>query len=135
MSAIRPLLREFVDWLESCYVRRGPCGSPFEAQVEPALVAKTGIALDRALVCQKPVELFTTTINPKPLIAALILQRSGVDLESVFRDELEDRAFPRLIGCLVQIAKSQFRLIPGPPPAAVAQSAFFGGPLFAVFKT
>jgi hypothetical protein len=132
---MKPLLLEFVNWLESCYRRPGPCGSPFEAQLEPALVAKAEIALAWALASQKPVELFTTTIDPKPLLASLILQRTQVDLESVFSGELEDSAFPRLTGCLMQIAKSQFRLIPGHPPANLAQSAFFGGPLFAVFNT
>jgi hypothetical protein len=135
MTAMKPLLQEFIDWLETCYRQRAPCGSPFEAQVEPALAAKAGIALDWAMASHEAVELFTTTIDPRPLLAALILHKSGVDLESVFRGELEDRTFPWLTGCLVQIAKSQFRLIPGHPPADSVEVAFFGGPLYAVFKT
>lgn len=132
---MKPLLSDFVGWLESCYHRCAPSGSPFEAQVEPALVAKAGIALDWALASRKPVELYTTTIDPRPLLAAVTLQRSQVNIERVFRGKLEDRDFPRLTGCLGRIAKSQFRLIPGDPPANLAPSAFFGGPLFAVFKT
>jgi hypothetical protein len=127
---MKPLLSEFIVWVEACHFRRSRYGSSFEAQAEPALVAKAEVALNWALYSRNAVELYTTTLEPKPLLASLILQRARVGFEAVVRGELEDSAFPRLTGW--RIARSQFRLIPGDPPAAVAKSAFFGGPLFAV---
>jgi hypothetical protein len=114
---MKPLLHEMIDWLETCHVLRSRCGSPFEAEVEPALVAKTGVALDWALSSHNPVEVYATTLDPKPLQAALILERARVDLEAFYRGELDDSAFPKLTGCIARIARSQFQLLPGHPPA------------------
>ena len=132
---MKALLHELIDWLEACHLRCGPCGSPFEAQVESVLVAKASVALDWALASRKPVRVYTSALDPKPLLAAVISERARVDLEAFYRHELEDTAFPKLVGCIGQIAKSEFRLITGCPPEAVAKVAFFNGPLFAVFKT
>ncbi len=98
------------------------------------MVIKAGIALDWAVASRKPVQVYTSTLDPRPLLAALILEKARVDLERFYRGEVDDSAFPRLTECVGKIAKSHFQLVPGEPPEAVAQSAFFGGPLFAVFK-
>ena len=79
-------------------------------------------------------ELFTTTIDPKPLLAALVLGRARVNVESVFQGELDDDDFERLARSVSDISRSGLILVQDFPPAAVARTAFFGGPLFAVLR-
>ena len=69
---MKALLREMIDWLETCHFLRGPCGSVFEEHIEPVLVAKAEVALEWATACDHPVELFTSTIDPRPLLAAVV---------------------------------------------------------------
>jgi hypothetical protein len=130
---MKALLREMVDWIEACHLQRAPCGSPFEDQVEPALLIKTELALDSARASDWPVELFTTKIDPKALLAGLVLRRSQVGIEKVFRGDLDDDAFERLTQCVFEISHSQLRLVEGWPPASKLPMAFFGGPVYALF--
>jgi hypothetical protein len=128
------LLHAFVDWLECCDLNCGPCGSPFEEPVDPVLLMKAETALDWARASGKSVELFTTTIDPKPLLAALVLGRARVNVESVFQGELDDDDFERLASSVSDISRSGLILVQDYPPAAVARTCFFGGPLFAVLR-
>jgi hypothetical protein len=96
------LLRELVNWMECCDLRRSPCGSPFEEPVDPVQVMRAEVALDWSRGGQR-VDLFTTTINPKSLIAALVFRRANVNVESVFRSGLDDSEVDQLAACLSEI--------------------------------
>lgn len=132
MAGMRSLLHELIDWIERCHIRRGPRGSPFETQVEPALAAKVEVAYDWARLSGKPVEMYTTTIDPRPLLAGLVLRRSCIDIESVIAGDLDDAAFERLTRCVSEISRSNFRLVQAHPTQDLARRCFFGGPLFAL---
>jgi hypothetical protein len=130
---MKTLLHDMVDWLEECYFRQGPSGSVFEEHIEPVLVVKAQVAFQWAAACDQPVELFTTTIDPKPLLAAVVLWQCRIPLESVYAGDLDDDAFERLTRCVSRISRCKLRIVQAFPPPTVARGAFFGGPLFAVF--
>jgi hypothetical protein len=120
-------LRELVHWLEQAHVHGGPCGSAFELPVPPELTIKAEAALTWTLATGQPVELFTTTVSARALLAALVLRRSLVSFQRVFQNELDDDDFGRLTHCVAQIRRSGLELVEGPPPEAARGAAFLGG--------
>ena len=128
---MKPQLVKFIEWLEQVY-RRGPCGSAFEQPVPPVLVIKAEAMLQWALSTGRPVELFTTNVSAKALLAGLIFRRSRVAADIAIQGKMDDGDFERLTRCLYEIRHSGFKLVEGPPPPVKRAGAFLGGPLFAV---
>ena len=108
---MKSLLLEFVGWLEDRHFRRAPCGSPFEEQIAPVVLMKAEIAPNWARTSHEPVELFTTTVSARALLAGLVFRRSQVSVESVFQGELDDSAFERLTRCVSEISRSRLLLL------------------------
>lgn len=120
-----------IDWMERCHVERAPCGSPFEELVPPAIAAKIEVAYDWAKWSGRPVDLYTTTIDQRPLLAGLMLRRAQIDIERVIAGDLDENAFERLTLCISEISRSKFKLVQAHPTQDVAGQCFFGGPIFA----
>jgi hypothetical protein len=129
---MKPLLMHFINWLEDVDSQRGPCDSAFEQKVPSALVIQAEAMLQWALSTGRPVELFTTDISAKALLAGLIFRRSRVAAETAMQGKMDDGDFERLTRCIYEISHSGFKLVEGPPPAAMRAGAFLAGPLFAI---
>ena len=99
---MKPLLKEFVVWMENVY-RCGPCGSAFEQKVPADMMSKAETALELALSGTATVVMSTGTASPRPVIANLIFRRTGISMENVFRGDLDDAAFDTLADFLRRV--------------------------------
>ena len=91
------MLREFVDWLEESHMhpRQGRT-SAFAMVPSPEMLAVPQCALDYALNTNRPALLSTGADSLKPIIAALVLRRAGIELEQVFQGGFTDDQFTAL---------------------------------------
>ncbi len=121
MTATKPILQEFVRWLEIAYgdPERGGA-SEFAAEPPPATLAFAEMALNAALSGDRPV-LLGTSLPIKCVIAGLVRRRAGVELDAVFRGDLTDGQFDALAKVLRAVKTScLFIDLPVEPPDARA---------------
>jgi hypothetical protein len=113
MTALKPILPEFVSWLDTAYgdAQRG-AASEFAVEPSTETMAIAEVALEAAVNGDRPV-LFATSGPVKPVIAALVLRRAGIELEQVFRAELTEEHFDALADA-VRTAKNSRLLIESP---------------------
>jgi hypothetical protein len=107
MTETKPILQEFVIWLEAAY------GQPAQATasdfcVEPPSesLAMAQVALEAAITSQGAV-LLATSGSMKSLLAALVLSRAGINLEHVFQGDLSDEQFGALADALRAVRTSK----------------------------
>jgi hypothetical protein len=110
MTETKPILREFVSWLETAYghPERG-ADSEFGAEPPPEPLAMAEVALEATISSQQPV-LLATSASIKSLLAALILRRAGVKLEQVCQGNLSDEQFGALADALRAVKMSKLMI-------------------------
>jgi hypothetical protein len=97
LSPTKPILREFVDWLEESHTHPSQGRtSEFAARPSPEMLAVPQCAFDYALSSNRPALLATGAGSLKPVIAALILKRSGIEMKQVFQGGFTDDQFEAL---------------------------------------
>jgi hypothetical protein len=123
MTAIKPILRQFVSWMENVYGHLNQ-GAASEFALEPpaSVMALPECALELALSSKRPVFL-ASTVPVRSIISALFLRRAGITMQQVFRAELTEEHFDALADAL-GTAKNSRLLIemqveqPGPDACA-----------------
>jgi hypothetical protein len=79
MTETKPILRQFVSWLEAAYGQPAQAtAAEFGVEPPPESLAMAEVALEAALGSQRPVFL-ATSASIKSLLAALVLRRAGVN--------------------------------------------------------
>jgi hypothetical protein len=110
MTGTKPILREFVSWLEAAYGQPEQATvSEFGVEPPPESLAMAEVALDAPITSQQPV-LLATSGSIKSLLAALILRRAGVDLGQVFQGNLSDEQFAALADALRTVRMSKLMI-------------------------
>lgn len=110
MTETKPILREFVSWLETAYGQaERATASEFGVEAPPESLVMAEVALEAALDSQRPVFL-ATSASIKSLLAALVLRRAGVKLEQVFRGNLSDEQFGALADALRTVKMSKLMI-------------------------
>ena len=99
---MKTLLKELVVWMDSNY-GCGPTGADFEQDVPPDVMTKAETALELALPGTATVVMSTGTSSPRPVIARLVFNRTGISMENIFRGTLDDAAFDVLADCLRRV--------------------------------
>ena len=114
-SPTKTILCEFVEWLEESQMCPSQGRkSEFAAQPSPEMLALPQCAFDYALSTNRPALLSTGAGSLKPVIAALILKRSGIELEQVFQSGFTDDQFEALIDIVGAVKNSKLMIeIPG----------------------
>ncbi len=122
MTTVKPILQEFVGWLETAYgnAERG-AASAFAHQPLPGELAMAEVALGAAVDGDRPV-LLATSSPMECVIAGLVLKRAGVSLDAIFGGGLTDEQFQRLADTLMEVKTSKL-LIESP----VEQPGFDAG--------
>ncbi len=107
MTETKPILREFVGWLETAYgnAERG-AASEFAHQRLPGELAMAEVALEAAVNGDRPV-LLATSWPIKSIIAALVFRRAGVSLQEISEGTLTDDKFERLANALMEVKRSK----------------------------
>ena len=74
---LKPLLREFLTWLEGVSMGTWQLSSPFELPLHPGTVAEAQEAADLAQASGMEVTLFTNGIPAQAVVAHLVFHRAG----------------------------------------------------------
>lgn len=110
MTETKPLLQEFVSWLETAYGQaERATASEFGAEAPPESLVMAEVALEAAVSSQRPV-LLATSCSLKSLLAGLVLRRAGVNLEQVFQGDLTDEQFVALADALMAVKMSKLMI-------------------------
>lgn len=107
MTETKPILRQFVGWLEHAYghpERAADC--EFGVEPPPESLAIAEVALEAAIRSQLPV-ILATSGPVKAVIAGVVLRRAGVRLEQVFQGDLTDEQFVALADALMAVKMSK----------------------------
>lgn len=100
MTETKPILREFVNWLEAAYGQPElAAGSAFGIEPPPESLAMAEVALGAAISSQLPVLLATSGSN-ESVLAGLVLNRAGIKHAQVFQGKLSDEQFRALADSL-----------------------------------
>jgi len=110
MTETKPILREFVSWLETAYGQaEGSTTNEFGVEPPPEPLAMAEVALEAAITSQRAV-LLATSGSMKSLLAALVLRRAGVKLEQVCQGNLSDEQFGALADALRVVRMSKLMI-------------------------
>ncbi len=110
MTETKPILREFVSWLETAYGQaEGSTTSEFGVEPPPESLAIAEVALEAAIRSQLPV-ILATSGPVKAVIAGVVLRRAGVNLEQVFQGHLTDEQFVALADALMAVKMSKLMI-------------------------
>lgn len=110
MTGTKPILREFVNWLENVYGHpERAADSEFGLEPPPEPLAMAEVALEAAIGRQLPV-LLATSGSVKAVIAGVVLRRAGVRLEQVFEGNLSDDHFRALADALQTVSMSKLMI-------------------------
>lgn len=110
MTETKPILQEFVSWLEAAYGHPARAtASEFGVEPPGESLAMAEVALEAAVSSQQPV-LLASSWSVKSLVAALVLRRAGVKLEQVFRGNLSDEQFGALADALRTVKVSKLMI-------------------------
>ncbi|MHC1770085.1 MAG: hypothetical protein AB9869_38355 [Verrucomicrobiia bacterium] len=121
MTETKPILREFVSWLETAYGQaEGSTTNEFGVESPQESLAMAEVALDAAMNSQRPV-LLATSGSIKSVLAGLVLRRAGVNVEQVFQGNLSDEQFGALADALraVRTSRLMIETPDGQPTATV----------------
>jgi hypothetical protein len=107
MTETRPILREFVAWMEGAFgnAERG-AASEFGVELPPDSLGVAQIALEAALDGDRPV-LLGSSLPMRSIIGPLILRRAGVTLDDIYRGCLSDAQFTALADTLRAVKMSK----------------------------
>ena len=121
MTETKPILREFVRWLEAAYGHpERAAASEFGVEPSPESLAMAEVAMEAAIRSQKPVFLGTSG-SIESALAALVLRRAGVTLKQVFEGNLRDEQFGALADALRAVRASGLMIeTPDGQPTATA---------------
>jgi hypothetical protein len=110
MTATKPILQEFVAWLETAYgnAERG-AASEFGMELPPDSLGAADIALAAALNGDRPV-LLGSGLPMRSIIGSLILRRAGIQLDQVFAGRFTDAQFEKLINTVTIVKNSKLVL-------------------------
>ena len=114
MTETKPILREFVRWLEAAYGHpERAAASEFGVEPSPESLAMAEVALEAAISSQRPV-LLATSGSIKSVLAGAVLRRAGIKLEQVFQGDLSDMQFVALADGLRAVRASSLLIeLPG----------------------
>jgi hypothetical protein len=109
-SPIKPLLREFVAWLETAFgnAKRG-AASEFAVELPPESLVVADVALEAAVNGDRPV-IFGSSLPMRSIIGSLILRRAGVTLDDIYRGCLSDAQFTALAHTLRAVKMSKLMI-------------------------
>jgi replicative DNA helicase len=107
--------------MEQAY-QDGRVGSAFEQAVPLHTLRWAETALELSLSAGQEVVLFTRSVAAESLVAGLAFHRAGVDIEKVYRGDLDDDGFDRLTSCLARMKGAKLLFQDGLPrtPESVA---------------
>jgi len=110
MTATKPILKEFVAWLETAFgnAERG-AASEFGMELPPDSLGVAQIALEVALDGDRPV-LLGSSLPMRSIIGPLILRRAGVTLDDIYRGCLLDVQFTALADTLRAVKMSKLMI-------------------------
>ena len=110
MTATKPILQEFVAWLETAYgnAERG-AASEFGMELPPDSLGVAQIALEVALDGDRPV-LLGSSLPMRSIVAALLLSRAGIRLDDIYRGCLSDAQFTALADTLRAVKMSKIMI-------------------------
>ncbi|MDH7503202.1 MAG: hypothetical protein QHJ82_10910 [Verrucomicrobiota bacterium] len=107
MTETKPILREFVSWLETAYGQaEGSTTTEFGVEPAPETLAMAEIALEAAITSQLPV-LLATSGSIRAVVAGLVLNRAGIKHAQVFQGKLSDEQFRALADALRTVKMSK----------------------------
>jgi hypothetical protein len=107
MTETKPILRQFVGWLEHAYGHpERAAGSAFGVEPAPESLAMAEVALGAAISGQLPV-LLATSGAIESVLAGLVLRRAGLSLEEVFEGNLSDEQLVALADALRAVRMSR----------------------------
>lgn len=110
MTATKPILQEFLTWMEVAYGHpEGGTSSEFVVQPPPETLAFAEMALEAALRGDRPVVL-GTDVTVKSVLGALVLKRAGVKVEHVLEGCLTEDQFVALADTLREVKNSRLLL-------------------------
>lgn len=121
MTAIKPILRALVSWMEDAYgdPTQG-ADSEFAVELSSETLAMAELALAAAMNGNTPV-LFATDAPVKSVIADLVLRRAGVTRAQVYQGAFSEEQFEALTEAVRTVKMSN--LILGSPAGQVGTDA------------
>jgi len=110
-QTIKEILKEFVGILEAVIINGAPYSpGPFEAAVPAKILAQAEVALCQAKATDEQVILLTNGTSARALIAAFILQETGLTAADILAD-FSERTVDPVVKCLLGLKESRLLLL------------------------
>ena len=117
-SPIKPLLRDFLAWLEGVSMGTREPVSAFDLPLDAMIVAKAQQAVDLAQASGGEVTLFTNGVPIQTVLANLAFHRAGFGADRMAQGELTQAEWDGLVKAVEDLAASKLLLVEhGLPPA------------------
>lgn len=123
---LKPLLREFLTWLEGRSMGVCQPGSPFDQPLGPGALAKAQEAVELAQASGGEVTLFTNGIPAQAVVASLVFSRAGFGADRMAQEELTQVEGDRLLKAVRTLAASRLVLVQQDAPPAPASAGAAG---------
>jgi len=129
---LKPLLRDFLTWLEG--VSMGVCqpGSPFDLPLDPGIVAKAQQAVDMAQASSGEVTLFTNGIPAQAVVANLVFSRAGFGADRMAQGELTQAEADSLVKAVGGLAACKLVVVEQELPPAADQAGEGGNRAYVI---
>jgi hypothetical protein len=128
-SPIKPLLRDFLAWLEDLSTGIRQPGSPFDLPLAAEIVAKAQQAVDLAQTSGGEVTLFTNGIPVQAVVASLVFSQAGFGADRMAQGELTQAEHEGLLKAVQTLASSRLLVAKGGSPAPTRGFVAPGMPL------
>ena len=108
---MKPILREFLSWLEDVSMGIRQPGSPFDLPLDAEIVAKAQQAVDMAQASGDEVTLFTNGIPAQAVVAHLVFHRAGFGADRMAQGGLTQAEGDGLVKAVQALASCKLLLV------------------------
>jgi hypothetical protein len=115
---LKPLLREFLTWLEGVSIGTRQPGSPFELPLDAATVTKAQEAVALAEASGSEVRLFSGGVPAQAIIAHLVFNWAGFGADRMAQGELSQAEADSLVKAVETLAVSKLVVVEHGSPSA-----------------
>jgi hypothetical protein len=110
-SPMKPLLRDFLAWLEGVSMGTREPASAFDLPLDAEIVAKAQEAVDLAQASGGEVTLFTNGIPPQAVVAHLVFHRAGFGADRMAQGGLTQGEHDGLLKAVQTLASTKLLLV------------------------
>lgn len=110
-SPIKPMLRDFLAWLEGVSMGTREPASAFDLPLDAKIVAEAQQAVDMAQASGKEVKVYTNGIPVHAVVASLVFSQAGFGVDRMAQGELTQAEHDGLLKAVQTLASTKLLLV------------------------